>query len=73
MSPRYLTTQEVADHFRVSVSRVIRWIKAGSLPGSIDVGTAKKPNYRIPESSLSGVVRNAESSPMMPEGVEKII
>jgi excisionase family DNA binding protein len=71
--PHYLTTQEVADHFRVSVTKVIRWVKSGNLPGSIDVGTAKKPNYRIPESSLSSVIRNAEQNPAMPEGVEKLI
>ena len=71
--PHYLTTQEVADHFRVSVTKVIRWIKSGNLPGSIAGGTAKKPNYRIPESSLSSVIRNAEKNPLMPEGVEKLI
>lgn len=69
----YLTTQEVADHFRVSVDRVLRWIKKGQLPGSIDVGTAKRPNYRIPEASLSCVVRNAEKNQGMPDGIEKII
>lgn len=73
MNSRYLTTQEVADHFRVSASRVIRWVRSGSLPGSIDVGTPKRPNYRIPESSLSSVIRNAEDRPAMPEGVEKLI
>lgn len=69
---RYLTTIEVADHFRVSVSVVKRWIRENRLPGTIDIGTTKKPNYRIPEASLSRVIRNPIVD-TMPEGIEKFI
>jgi excisionase family DNA binding protein len=69
---RYLTVEEVAEHFRVSATAVKRWIKAGRLPNTIDIGTDKRPTYRIPESSLTSVVRNAGSA-STPEGVKKII
>lgn len=69
---RYLTVEEVAKHFRVSASAVKRWIKAGRLPNTIDIGTDKKPAYRIPESSLSSVVRTPITA-VVPQGVEKII
>ena len=69
---RYLTVDEVAEHFRVSASAVKRWIKAGRLPNTIDIGTDKKPNYRIPEAALSSVVRSPVTA-SVPQGVEKII
>ena len=68
----YLTTIEVADHFRVSVSVVERWIKENRLPGTIDIGTDRKPNYRLPEGSLSRVNRYPVID-AMPEGIEKFI
>jgi DNA-binding transcriptional regulator LsrR (DeoR family) len=73
MTPHYLTTQEVADHFRISATQVIRWIKAGKFPGAINIGTPKKANYRIPANELQSVVCNAERNQKMPEGVESLI
>jgi len=69
---RYLATIEVADYFRVSVSVVKRWIRENTLPGTIDIGTVKKPNYSIPEASLSRVIRNPVVE-AMPDGIEKFI
>lgn len=69
---RYLTVEEVAEYFRVSATAVKRWIKAGRLPNTIDIGTEKRPTYRIPESSLSSVVRNPVTA-AVPQGVKKII
>lgn len=68
-TPKLLTTSEVADHFRVSTSTVINWIKNGSIPDALALPSGR---YRIPETSLAAIVRNSTSK-KMPEGVEEII
>ena len=70
---KLLTTSEVADHFRVSSTTVLNWIKRGAIPGTIALDTGgNRPTYRIPESSLSLIVRSANRK-KTPEIVEEII
>jgi len=47
----WMTVDEVAEHFRVSVETVRRWIRAGALP-VLDLG-GPKMGYRIRRSDLA--------------------
>lgn len=48
----YLTVTEVADHYRVSVQTVLRWIKAGRIKAE-NIASGKRPVYRIPAATLN--------------------
>ncbi len=58
----YLSAQDVADHFNVSLDTVYRWIEMKALRGVINISQGKRPTYRIPESSLSSVIRTVNQS-----------
>ena len=48
----YLTTAEVAAHFRVSVPTIRNWIKKGKIDAEdINEGYGR-PNYRIPVEAI---------------------
>ena len=47
----WMTVEEVAEHFRVSLETVRRWIRAGDLP-VLDLG-GPKMGYRIRRSDLA--------------------
>jgi excisionase family DNA binding protein len=47
----WMTVDEVAEHFRVSVETVRRWIRAGELP-VLDLG-GPKMGYRIRRTDLA--------------------
>lgn len=53
---KYLTPKEVAEHYRVSQDTVRRWIKAGRVP-HVNLGTADRPLYRIPEDAIASLAR----------------
>ena len=59
---QYLTTREVADHYRVSLNTVCQWIKSGAIT-AINVSQGKRPTYRILASSMSQPIRNAAKGP----------
>lgn len=71
MSDRYLTTQEVAAHYRVSVTTVLAWIRDKRLP-AIDIGTSKRATYRIPESALNRAVQFVRAAKKVDADVEDI-
>lgn len=66
----FLTTQEVANHFRVKQVTVIRWIKSGVLE-AINISHGTRPTYRIPDHALGAVVQTTNAKPR--PGVEQII
>jgi excisionase family DNA binding protein len=43
----YVKTSEAAEHFRVSLDTIYRWIKSGRLVAE-DVGSGKRHIWRIP-------------------------
>lgn len=51
----FMIVSEVAEHYRVSRQAVIRWIRDGRLP-AINIGTPKKPEYRIYKRSIENVI-----------------
>lgn len=54
----YLTVDEAAQHFRCSRDVIIRRCKEGVLP-NVNIGTAKKPRYRILAKDLPCMIRSA--------------
>lgn len=61
----YLTPQEVAKTMRRTVQTVYDWIRAGDLPGVIDVGKPGQPRYLIDEDKFNAWI--AERSRDQPE------
>src|SRR3954469_11342314 len=59
---RLLSTQEVADRLAIDKKTVLRYLRSGKLAGS-RIGR----DYRIPESSVSALLRRTHSSPSAPE------
>src|SRR3954447_6695191 len=59
---RLLSTQEVAERLAVDKKTVLRYLRSGKLTGS-RIGR----DYRIPESSVTALLRRTNSSPSAPE------
>lgn len=54
--PEWITVQEYADHYRVSVRSVMRWIAAGSVANVRRLGPAGRV-VRIHRSELNSEIR----------------
>jgi excisionase family DNA binding protein len=52
----YMTSAEVAKHYRVSQDTVRRWVRDGRLP-CVNIGTDRRPTYRIPTAAIKEVTR----------------
>lgn len=57
---RKLETSQVAKRFNVTARTVRNWAAAGVFPGAFRVGSGSRRFWRIPESSLAGLVVTPE-------------
>jgi hypothetical protein len=50
--PDYLTTADVAAHYRVGIANVLSWIHSGALPALDTSRGTQRPRYRIRRADL---------------------
>jgi len=58
---RYVTPQEVADHFSASVRTIYRMIEDGTLP-AVRLRSGDRPMYRILRSAVEDLELEANSA-----------
>lgn len=63
---QYFTCRQVAVHFGVSADTVRRWIKEGRIKGA-NIGTVKRPTYRVLASEVREMMEVGRQSKQMAE------
>jgi excisionase family DNA binding protein len=61
MEEEYLSAEDIARTLRVNIKRVYQWIKDGRLKAT-NIGTEKRPNYRITRKALQDFLDRSDMS-----------
>lgn len=62
MTPEYVTIRDVATYFKVSVSTIRNWVRAGTIPASTYIKAGD--TYRFSLGKIEEALLNASNNPV---------